>query len=330
MVSMRDVARAADVSVKTVSRVHTGDPHVAPETRERVELAISQLGYVENGLAATFRKGRLPVIGIAVPDLRDPYFAALVQGLDAVAADNRLITVVATIPDEEFEKERVEALLSRRLQGFVLAPSSEDQAYLLPWSAQLPIVFVDRQPVHLDVDWIESDDEPGARRAVGHLLDLGHQRVAFMTDSAVVSTTRARLAGYRAALRSAGQEPDPALEASFESSSAAARSALAQLLALPQPPTAIFSSNPRTTMALAPALRGLPLAVVSFGDFPLADALHPAISAMTQNPRRIGELAAQRVLDRIQNPGGQIPRRVEVPTELIVRESSSALSLGAS
>lgn len=326
MVSMRDVATAAGVSIKTVSRVHTGDPHVRPETRERVERAIAELGYVPNGLASTFRKGRSPVIGIAVPDISDPFFASLVQGLDAVAAKNSLITVVASIADEELERERVEALLSRRLQGFVLAPTSHDQAYLAPWAAQLPIVFVDRRPVHLGVDWIESDDEPGALKAVNHLVELGHRSIAFLSDKVVVSTTSARLEGYRSALRGAGIEPSNALELFVESEPTSVRDALLALRSLPEPPTALFVSNPRSTMALAPVLRDVPLAIVSFGDFPLADALQPAISAMSQNPRRIGELAAERLLDRIENPDGQFQRRVEVPTTLIVRESSSWVS----
>ncbi|WP_430868051.1 LacI family DNA-binding transcriptional regulator [Demequina aurantiaca] len=329
MVSMRDVARAADVSIKTVSRVHTGDPQVAPETRERVERAISELGYVPNGLAATFRQGRSPVIGIAVPDLCDPFFAALVQGLDAVAADNHLITVVASIADKDLERERVEALLSRRLQGFVLAPTSLDQAYLAPWSKQLPIVFVDRPPVNVTADLVESDDKRGAHTAVSHLIELGHRRVVFLSDSIMVSTTKARLEGYRSALHEAGIGPDAALELFVDSNPAAVGAALDGLLALPQPPTAIFAANPRSAMALAPALRDRQFAVVSFGDFPLADALYPAISAMHQDPRRVGELAAQRILDRIARPDGDFPRRVEVPTKLIVRESSVRASPSA-
>lgn len=328
MVSMRDVARAAGVSIKTVSRVHTGDPQVAPQTRERVERAISDLGYVANGLAATFRQGRSPVIGIAVPDISDPYFSALVQGIEAVAAENQLFTVVASIADQELERERVEALLSRRLQGFVLAPTSPDQAYLAPWTKQLPIVFVDRQPVHITADWIESDDKHGAHTAVSHLIGLGHRNVTFLSDTIMASTTYARLEGYRSSLRDAGIEPDQGLEVFVESTPAAVRAALHSLLALPQPPTAIFAANPRSTMALAPALREVPVAVVSFGDFPLADALYPAISAMSQNPRRVGELAAQRLLDRIADPDGDFPRRVEVATTLIIRESSLWASQG--
>jgi LacI family transcriptional regulator len=269
------------------------------------------------------------VIGIAVPDISDPFFAALVQGLDTVAAENRLITVVASIADEKFERERVEALLSRRLQGFVLAPTSHDHAYLTPWTSQLPIVFVDRHPIHLAADWIESDDERGALTAVSHLIELGHRRIAILGDDLGVSTTGARLKGYQAALRSADILADPALEAFVDSSPAAVRSAVDRLFALPEPPTAVFSSNSRSTMALVPALRDRPLAVVSFGDFPLADALQPAISAMAQNPRRIGMLAAQRLLDRIGDPERDFPRRLEVPTELIIRESSTRVPHGA-
>ncbi|WP_062132609.1 LacI family DNA-binding transcriptional regulator [Demequina aestuarii] len=328
MVSMRDVAHAAGVSVKTVSRVYTGDAHVSPDTRERVERAIHELGYVANGLASTFRTGRSPVIGIAVPDISDPFFAALVQGVDAVAAENRLITVVASIADEELERERVEALLSRRLQGFVLAPTSHDHAYLTPWAHELPIVFVDRQPIHLAVDWIESDDEHGAYTAVSHLIALGHRTVAFLGDNAGVSTTNARFEGYRRALEEAGIAPDSTLEELVETSTAAVEAATTRLLQLSHPPTAIFSSNSRSTMALVPMLKHHPVAVVSFGDFPLADALQPAISAMAQNPRRIGMLAAQRVLDRIEDPERDFPRRLEVPTTLIVRESSTGVPSG--
>ncbi|MFW2513333.1 LacI family DNA-binding transcriptional regulator [Demequina sp. SO4-13] len=326
MVSMRDVARAAQVSVKTVSRVYTGDPHVAPKTRERVERAIQDLGYVANGLASTFRKGRSPVIGIAVPDISDPFFASLVQGVDSVAADNSLITVVASVADEEFERERVEALLSRRLQGFVLAPTSHDHSYLEAWTAELPIVFVDRHPVHLSADWIESDDDRGAHEAVRHLIELGHRRVAFLGDDMGVSTTTSRLDGYRRALRDAGLALDPSLELFVEASPPAVTPAVSRLLALPKPPTAIFSSNSRSTMALVRVLRDQPMAIVSFGDFPLADALRPTISAMEQNPRRIGMLAAQRLLDRIEDPERDFPRRLEVPTRLIVRESSTRAS----
>jgi len=323
MVSMRDVARSAQVSIKTVSRVHTGDPHVAPETRERVERAIRELGYLPNGLATTFREGKSPVIGVAVPDISDPYFAAVVQGLDAVAADNQLITVVASIADDELERHRVEALLSRRLQGFVLAPTSHDQSYLEPWSAQLPIVFVDRPPVHLNADWVESDDAPGAQMGVNHLLELGHRSIMFLGDTMGVSTVFARLEGYRSALGAAGISPDPALEVFVDTEPRAVAAALTQLLTLPHPPTAVFCSSARAAMALAPALRTHRLAVVSFGDFPLADALYPAITALSQNPRRIGELAAQRLLDRIADPDREYEQRVEVKTTLIVRESST-------
>lgn len=323
MVSMRDVAAAAGVSVKTVSRVHNGDPQVTPETRERVERAIRELGYLPNSLATTFREGRSPVIGVAVPDIGDPYFAALVRGLDRIAAEHRLLTVVASISEAEHESARVEILLSRRLQGLVLAPVSHDQSYLRRWAAQVPIVVVDREPERLTADWVVSDDLEGGRTAVAHLASLGHRRVAFVGDSAGLSTTRARLGGYRAALLEAGIPHDHALELLHGAGPDAARAAVAAVLDGPAPPTAIFSSNARSTMALAPLLRERSLAVVSFGDFPLADALCPSITALDQHPDAVGELAARRLLDRIARPGRRLRRRLEVPTTLTVRESSS-------
>lgn len=315
MVSMRDVARAAGVSVKTVSRVHNGDPNVAPETRERVEQALATLGYLPNALATTFREGRSPVVGAAVPDVSDPYFASLVRGLDTVAARNGLVTVVASIADAETERERVAALLSTRLRGLVIAPASEEQSYLKPWSGQVPIVFVDRPPIKLTADWIGSDDRAGAIRAVAHLAGLGHTEIAFVGDTLGLSTTAARWDGYVAATAELGLTTQPAIALR----EATARADLEAALDARPATTAVFCSNARLSMLIAPALSSRGLDVVSFGDFPLAGSLTPPVTALDQHPEEIGRLAGERLLERIAHPRRRLSRRVEVPTTLVER-----------
>ncbi|WP_240674918.1 LacI family DNA-binding transcriptional regulator [Cellulomonas endophytica] len=319
---MRDVAARAGVSGKTVSRVHTGDPHVAPETRARVQRALDELGYLPNALATTFRDGRSAVIGVVVPDVEDPFFAAVVQQVDRTAAAGGMLTIVAgTGQDPAAERARVQTLLSRRLAGLVLAPVSDDQSYLRPWARSTPVVLVDRRPSRLTADSFASDDEHGAHRLTAHLVEHGHRAVAFLGDTAALPTTAARLAGHRRALAETGLPERPELVAMEGADREGAAAAVAALRALPDPPTALLSSNARCTMALAPLLADLGMAVVSFGDFPLSDALVPGVTVLDQHPRRLGELAATRVLDRLAHPERRFRRRETVPATLVERAS---------
>ena len=322
MVRMRDVAEAAQVSVKTVSRVHNNDPHVASETRARVEAAIRLLGYLPNTLATTFRDGRSPVVGVAVPDIGDPFFAAIVRRVDAIAAQHRMMTVVAGIGDEPgSERARVEALLSRRLSGLIIAPVTRDQSYLLPWADETPMVFVDRRPSHLAADSFTTDDEQGAFEATTHLIGHGHRSIAYLGDTVELMTTADRLTGHRRALADAGLPWRSELVAMGVTTRPVAAAAVATLRGLPDPPTALLSSNARCTIALAPLLHDLGMALVSFGDFPMSDTLRPSVTVLDQNPRQLGEMAINRLLDRLAHPARRFRRRQVLPATLIERES---------
>lgn len=322
MVRMQDVAAEAQVSVKTVSRVYNSDPHVSPATREKVEAAIRRLGYLPNALATTFRDGRSPVIGVAVPDIGDPYFAAIVRQVDRISAEHQMLTVVAGIGEQaSSERTRVSALLSRRLSGLVVAPVSDDQSYLRPWIDQTPMVFVDRRPSRLAADSFTTDDVRGAHEGTSHLLTHGHTRIAFLGDTTGLATTADRLKGYRQALEDFGLPWRPEFVQMDGATREGAASAVRILAQLPEPPTALLSSNARCTIALAPLLRHLDLALVSFGDFPMSDALDPAVTVLDQDPQRLGELAATRLLERIAHPTRRFRRKQVLPATLIERES---------
>ncbi len=320
---MQDVANLAQVSAKTVSRVFNYDPQVLPETRERVQAALNQLNYTPNTLARDFRNGRAPVIGIAVPDIFDPLFGPIARAVDSVAAQHHMSVMMTNLgEDPEREPEIVEALLRRQVSGLIIAPISTDQAYLKKWLARTPTVFVDRAPVGLAADTIVADDRDAARTATAHLLQHGHRRIAFLGDDATSSTMRNRLRGYDDALEHAAIPSDDHVVVLGPATPADIGRSLHTLECLDSPPTAVFSANARYTMALVPVLKDYRLAVVGFGDFPLADSLSPAITVIDQNPTALGQLAAQRIMDRLAHPTRRFRRRTQSPTTLIERDSS--------
>ncbi|MBW8172975.1 LacI family transcriptional regulator [Ornithinimicrobium sp. Arc0846-15] len=321
---MSDIARAAGVSVKTVSRVHNGEENVSPETRDRVMQAIAELGYVRNDLARAFRMGDSSVLGIVVPDIEDPFFASIVHQVDQSAAEHGMLTFVAgTGDDPEQERRRVEALMGRQLSGLLLASVSHDHGYLQRWANSTPIVFIDRRPEGIEGDSLASDDAAGAITVTQHLLDHGHHKIAFLGDSLEVSTTSARLASYREVLGAAGIEANPEYAVMSGFTPEGVTRAIDSLRALPDQPTALISSNGRANQIIAAQVSDLQLALVAFSDFPLADALSPTITALDQQPRLLAQQAVARLLERQRHTGGTaLPFEAQtVPSVLVERQS---------
>lgn len=324
MATMREVAAAAGVSPKTVSRVLNDDPHVSPETRRRVEESMHQLAYVPNALATTFRSGRSPVVGVAVPDIVDPFFAAIVNAVEERALAHDLSTLVISLGhDPAREQAALESVLRRQLSGLVVAPTTTDHAYLEPWAARIPIAFVDRAPSRLVADTFIHDDRGGAREATAHLIGHGHSRIGFLAESPDTPTIVERLEGYRKALAEAGLPFDASLLHFGATTRPVAAAALAAL-AGPGGATAVFSADARCTMAAVPALKAHPLPLVGFGDFPLADVLTPSITVVAHDPAELGRLATERLVERAAHPGRRLRRRTVLPVALIERDSCRA------
>ncbi|MCU1404235.1 MAG: LacI family transcriptional regulator [Glaciihabitans sp.] len=328
MTTMYDVAAHAQVSTKTVSRVFNNDPHVLPLTRDRVLASMKELQYIPNTLSQNFRTGRARVIGVAVPDIADPFFAAIARAVERVAATHgQAVAVTSLGEDADRERTIIESLLTWQLSGLIVAPISHDQSYLRRWADGTPLVFVDRAPTKLAADSFVEDDHGGAKMATTHLLGHGHRRVAFIGDSLAIPTTQNRLAGYKLALADAGIDFDPSLVTFGASDRAGATNAVRALADNADPATAVFSSNARCSMVLIPALQQLrrtDLALVGFGDFPMADALTPATTVVDQDPANLGEEAVQRILDRIASPSRKFRRRTILPVSLLERDSCFA------
>jgi LacI family transcriptional regulator len=326
MATMREVAQRAGVSAKTVSRVLRNDRYVSDSVRERVNAAVNDLQYVPNTLAVSFRSGRDAAIGVAVPDIADPFFAQIIQAVEAVARTRQTAVIVTSLGYEaEHEQAAVEALLQRQVLGLISCPVSADQSYLAPWAQRTPLVFVDRAPAGLVADCVIEDDLGGARLATEHLLGHGHRRIAFVGDSDHAPTTMQRLEGYTGALADAGIPFDEDLVYLGSADPRSIDEALRGLTRLGTPPSAVFSSNARTTLSVVPALQRLSgdgLALVSFGDFPMAAALRPSVTVIDQDPAAVGRFAAERLFKRIAEPTKRLRRRTVLPVSLIERMSS--------
>ena len=325
MTTMRDVARVAGVSAKTVSRVFNEDPHVTEETRERVRWAMQKLNYVPNLLARSFRAGADPAVGLAVPDIGDPFFAEITSSIEIDLVGRGMAVVVSSLGQAaERERSALEALLRRQISGLIVACASADQAYLAPWQDRTPMVFVDRPPKGLSGVYVIEDDLAGAREAVTHLANHGHRRVAFLGISTPITTVLRRLKGYRSAVAELGLDDRPDLICMPSGSGDECAAELVKVLEAPDAPTAVFSATTLCTMSLVQALQRVgrtDIAVVGFGDFPMAEALTPPITVLDQNPARLGRIAVERLVQCIENPQAKVRRRTVLPVHLIPRGS---------
>lgn len=325
MTTMRDVARVAGVSAKTVSRVFNDDPHVTQETRDRVRWAMQKLDYVPNLLARSFRAGADSAVGLAFPDIADPFFGAMTRSIEEDLFSRGMAAVVTALgKDPERERYVLEALLRRQISGLIVACVGTDQAYLARWQERTPIIFVDRAPKGLPGIFVIEDDLDGARQTVRHLARHGHRRIAFLGVSTYVTTTQRRLKGYKSAIRENGLMESPDLICIPAESPDDAAAELVKRLDMPSPPTAVFSSTIPCTMALVLALQRAgrtDIALVGFGDFPMAAALNPAVTVVDQDPAGLGRIAVERLIQRFKDPRAQVRRRTVLPVRLIPRGS---------
>jgi LacI family transcriptional regulator len=326
--TMRHVAALAGVGIKTVSRVVNDEPGVTDVTRRKVLEATQQLNYQLDMAAGSLRRAgrRTLSIGLLLPSVANPFSGEIHRALeDALAARGIAVFAASLDDDAEREKALVDAFLRRRVDGLVLTPIARSQAYVIPeHSRDLPMVFIDREPVGIEADAVVSDNAAGAARAAAHLISQGHSKLAYLGDRTDIQTARERRRGFTEELGRAGI---PTAAVSFVEGlhdEESACTAASELLTGDQPPTAIFSSQNLVTFGVMRALKDLGLsrtvALVGFDDFTLADMMDPGITVVAQHPERIGRLAAERLLARIDGDR-QEPRTYIVPSELIPRGS---------
>ena len=329
-VTIRDVAQHVGVSPMTVSRVINDSALVNPETRRRVEEAISELGYVPSRLARGLSAKRTGTLAVIVPDVANPFFTLIVRGAEDVArrAGYRVI-LCDTRADLGVEREVVEEMIAHRVEGILIAPVSDRSREHLRRLARfaVPFVLVDRTVPDISADAVLGDSAEGAQRLVEHLLSLGHRRIGLIVETDEVSTARDRRRGYEAALAAAGLPVDPALIAEATVDPAGGFVGMRRLLELDDGPTAVFTVNNLVALGAIEAVRAARLevpddvALVCFDDIEYASRLYPFLTVMEQPAETFGTLGTQLLVERIEGRAPDRTRVVVLPAEFVVRRS---------
>ena len=330
MATIQDVAREAGVGVGTVSRVLAGGRLVSPGARARVEDAMRRLGYRANPIARALRRGRTQTLEVVVPLFTPYFFIEVLRGIEAALGPTDYALVIRTV---ERAADRDRAFLdpgaAGRAEGVVIVSLAPTRALVRRLRAgRRPAVLVDCSDRRLPS--VTVDHEAGARTAVNHLLRLGHRRVAFIDhadDPLDPASPSARVAGYRAAMAEAGIEPRPDYQRVAAFTPEAGAAAADALLALREPPTAVFVGSDTQALGVLDAARArardVPgdLAVVGYNDVELAPYL--GLTTVRVPMREMGRRAVGLLLAAIADPSAPA-EHVRLPVELVVRRSCGA------
>jgi LacI family transcriptional regulator len=314
MVTIRDVAREAGVSVATVSRALNNSPNVDPSYAERARAAAARLGYRPNYVARNLRRQSTEMIALIISDVSNPFFTAIARGVEDVA-QREGYSVLLCNSDENSAKESTYLGVAeqQRVAGVILSPHQAGSDIARLRSAGIPVVIVDR-PLSDDVDTVLSESREGARLGTRHLIDAGWRRPACVTGPVSATTATLRLLGYRDAVQEAG----------LPEISAATR----DLLGRAEPPDALLIANAQMALGALDEIRrrgievGRDIGLVTFDDAPWAPLITPPMTVIAQPAYDIGSHAAELLLDRVRSPDAQAPQRLVLPTSLIVRGSS--------
>jgi len=325
--TMADVAQAAGVSVSTVSHVVNGTRKVSDHTASAVRDAIDATGYTHDRIARSLATGRTLTIGLAMAALSNPYFSEPALAMESAAADAGYSLLLAETHDDPARELRaIKDLLSRRVDGVILAPSVDPLMTLeLLRRRHVPTVVVDRF-VPVELDQIATENVGPTTDLVLHLAELGHERIGMVAGLTGLSTSEERLDGYRNGLAAASLPFDPELVVRGESDDDVAEAGLVRLLQLERPPTALVVANNKMTIGVMRGLRraGLrvpaDIALVAFDDFAWADLFQPRLTTVAQPATQMGRDAVGMLLARLQEPG-LAARRVRLEPRFVHRES---------
>lgn len=326
-VTIADIAREAGVSVPTVSKVLNGRTEVAAETRDRIERLIEKHRYARR---ARRPEGRAGLVDLVFPQLDSAWAVEIIRGVEEVAHDARMGTVVSAIHGSSATTRNwLDNLAARRSDGVIIAVSE-----LKPTETErikalgVPIVAIDPTGgTPAEIPSVGATNWTGALTAAEHLIALGHREIAFVNGPARLQCCRARADGFRSAMDAAGLPVRPELVAHGDFSHEAGQRAMSALLALDNPPTAVFAGNDQQALGAYQAIRerGLripeDISVIGFDDLPVARWTNPPLTTIRQP---VAEMAAEamRMLLRHLETGTFGTQRVELATELVLRAST--------
>lgn len=336
--SIVDVAKRAGVSVASASRVLSNSSYpVSEETRQKVLNAARELDYAPNSLARSLRARRSNLIAVIVGDNADPYFAEITRGVEEIANARGYLTIVCNTDRQSArELHYLHMLQDYRADGVIFAGSGLNETghakqleKIIQTMRERGAAIVTLAQHMLQVPSVQVDNFGGARAMTRHLLDLGHQRIAFVSGPANVLVANARLQGYMAALIEAGLNVDPSLilPGNFDRAGGEQAARTITQFSKQQRPDAIFAANDETAFGLLSELGKLgwhvphDVSVCGFGDLPMSSVIVPSLTTVHIGLRELGRLGARKLLSQLQHE--DFTHNEIMPTSVIARATTS-------
>ncbi|RJG23952.1 LacI family DNA-binding transcriptional regulator [Paenibacillus thiaminolyticus] len=330
MATIYDIAKKANVSAMTVSRVINNTGRVSEKTRDKVKQVMEEMRYIPNSVARCLVTQESKIVSLLITDITNPFFTTMARGAEDAAMRHGYRLMFGN-SDESFSKEKdyVEMILSMRVDGVLFAPSGDQSKEHLEWLQRqnVPFVLLDREVPGIDCDAVLGDSRDGAKRMVAEMIRYGHRRIALVNGAQDVSTARERQAGYIEALQEAGIEFDESLIKQTSYSREPDLSVAHWMeLAPGARPTAIFAANNMLALSVLKSVRSLglrvpdDLSIACFDDFGWVEEANPFFSVASQPAYEFGEQGMQLLLERLKNREEQ-PRQIVLPCDILMRES---------
>ncbi|KFL16347.1 LacI family transcriptional regulator [Geobacillus stearothermophilus] len=327
MASIKDVAKRANVSTATVSRVLRNTGNVTEETRQRVLEAIEALNYQPNVLGRYLRRMETETVLVVVPDITNPFFSKVLRGIEAVALEHGYQVLLGdTQNDVRLEEQYLNLLPQRQVDGMIFLTARIRKELVEEMARQFPIVLACEYLEGADIPTVSIDNISSARKATEHLIRLGHCRIAHLSGPMNIILSRDRLRGYQQALAQHELEADAALVQEGDFTYESGYNLTLKLLALEKPPTAIFAANDEMAIGAIKAVRHrggrVPddVAVVGFDDIQMAAIFEPSLTTIAQPMFEIGQKAMELLLALIEGTSAR-RRQLVLPDRLVIRDS---------
>lgn len=329
-ITIKKVAEYASVSISTVSRVFNGLDRVKPETYKRVMKAIEELNYSPNKVAVSMVKKKTMTIVIIVPSTINQFYTAVIQGVELIARKHGYLPFICSTNDNvQTERDFINDLISKNVDGFILVPCQDDTSFYK--SIPKPVVFVDRHCENGEIDSVVIDNVGGSYRAVKHMLEYGHRKIAIINGH-LDNNGKERYWGYEQAIRDSGLSINPVYIKTGDWFEDNGYRSTNELLSLEDPPTAIFATNNLICQGVLKSCRDLKLEVgkdislVGFDDHELARFVIPSISVVDRPMIEMGTCSAEILLRKIKNmEDADQPQKVVLGTKFISRGSVKRL-----
>ena len=336
MATIKDVAKRAGVAISTASAALNRSAPVSEDVIAKVEEAVRTLGYIPHGAAQSLRSGQSKLIGLIVPNIINPHFAAVARIIENVCLSAGYLSMVfSTGQDSERESQILRMMRNQRVAGLIIIPTRSDEAHgrRLKSEIHVPTVLLDMYVEGLDYDVVKLDNVTGMRMATEHLIKLGHRRIAVLTGIAGLVTSEDRLAGYLEAHRRAGIAVEPSLMLRGEYEQATALESVLKAMERADRPTAVVSFSNMMTLGALQAFQRLGLevprdvSIVGMDDFEFAELLNPPPTVVRVPLAKMAQHAIAVLLGEIASRARPTGKIEVFQAELVERASTRAISI---